>query len=95
MYYYCAGYPFLLNGRYELQFVKECQNRTFKVDFACQKFRKKRLYINLEWCPLSMLIFGLAFQEPPSLKFHNRTDIKSYTLSFMPRTQVFFKWHFS
>ena len=54
-------------------FAKKCQNRTLKSIFDVKNGRK----IFNFFFPLSMLILGqknLAFQNPPSLKFHNRTD---------------------
>ena len=34
--------------------------------------------------PLSMLIFGQQFKDPPSKKFHNRTVAKKYFINFLP-----------
>jgi hypothetical protein len=38
--------------------------------------------LKIQWFPLSILIFGqkTCFYDPPSLKFHNRTDINQHYL---------------
>ena len=47
-----------------------------------------------EFFPLSKFVDSwpknLAFQDPPSLKFHNRTDIDGHMIKIKNRLQIFF-----
>ena len=64
----------------KIRLIFDVENWVWKYDFGTFWRTVIQQRIFLKQIPLSMLILGqfFAFKDPPSLKFHDRTDITTH-----------------